>query len=53
MFDIAINADALQHFKERLHGELIGPSDEGYESARRVWMATEPAMGASSSISPA
>ncbi len=37
MFDIAINADALQHFKERLHGELIGPSDEGYESARRVW----------------
>jgi len=37
MFDIAINADALQHFKERLHGELIGPGDDGYESARRVW----------------
>jgi FAD/FMN-containing dehydrogenase len=37
MFDITINADALQHFKERLHGELIGPGDDGYESARRVW----------------
>jgi hypothetical protein len=37
MFDIAINAEDLQHFKERLHGELIDPGDDGYENARRVW----------------
>ncbi len=37
MFDIAINADTFQHFKASLHGELIGPNDEGYDSARRVW----------------
>jgi len=37
MFDGAIKAGALQHFKAHLHGELIGPGDDGYESARRVW----------------
>ena len=37
MFDRAINAEAFQHFKASLHGEVIGPNDEGYENARRVW----------------
>ena len=37
MFNRAIKTEALQDFKEHLHGELIGPGDEGYESARRVW----------------
>jgi hypothetical protein len=40
MFDIAINAETLQHFKERLHGELIDPGDDGYESARRLLNAS-------------
>lgn len=30
---------ALQDFKASLHGEVIGPNDEDYESARRVWNA--------------
>jgi hypothetical protein len=32
-----IHPKALQDFKASLHGEVIGPNDEGYESARRVW----------------
>jgi FAD/FMN-containing dehydrogenase len=27
----------LQNFKADLHGELISPSDESYNNARRVW----------------
>jgi FAD/FMN-containing dehydrogenase len=37
MFDKAIKTEALQDFKAHLHGELISPGDDGYESARRVW----------------
>ena len=37
MFNKTIHAKALQGFKECLHGELIGPGDDNYESARRVW----------------
>jgi FAD/FMN-containing dehydrogenase len=37
MFERAITVEALQDFKAHLHGELIGPSDDDYESARRVW----------------
>jgi FAD binding domain len=37
MLNRAIKSEALQGFKEHLHGELIGPGDGGYESARRVW----------------
>jgi FAD binding domain-containing protein/berberine-like enzyme len=37
MFNRAIKNEASQDFKEHLHGELIGPGDEGYEHARRVW----------------
>lgn len=37
MFHTMINPTTLQNFKARLHGELISPGDEGYESARRVW----------------
>jgi FAD binding domain/Berberine and berberine like len=37
MFSTSINPKALQDFKASLHGEVIGPNDEGYESARRVW----------------
>ena len=37
MFNRAIKIEASQDFKEHLHGELIGPGDEGYEHARRVW----------------
>ncbi len=28
---------ALRDFRARLHGELILPDDDGYDSARRVW----------------
>ncbi len=31
-----IHPTALQDFKASLHGEVIGPHDEGYESARRL-----------------
>src|SRR5579884_3625413 len=34
-----IHPKALQNFKASLHGEVIGPNDEDYESARRVWNA--------------
>lgn len=37
MFERAIKVEALQDFEAHLHGELIGPGDDGYESARRVW----------------
>src|SRR5215467_2819615 len=37
MFDRATKVEPLQDFKAHLHGELIGPGDDGYESARRVW----------------
>src|SRR5579875_1849787 len=32
-----IHPTALQDFKAHLHGEVIGPQDESYESARKVW----------------
>ncbi len=32
-----ITPESLQDFKAGLHGELISPSDESYNSARRVW----------------
>ncbi len=34
-----LHQKALQNFKASLHGEVISPNDEGYESARRVWNA--------------
>ncbi len=37
MVDRAIKVEALQDFKAHLHGELIGPGDDSYERARRVW----------------
>ena len=37
MFDKAIKTEDLQDFKASLHGELICPGDDSYESARRVW----------------
>jgi len=37
MDDTTINPKFLQAFKADLHGELISPSDESYNSARRVW----------------
>ncbi len=37
MFSTPINPKALQDFKASLHGEVIGPHDESYESARHVW----------------
>jgi hypothetical protein len=37
MDDITITPESLQDFKAGLHGQLISPSDEGYDSARRVW----------------
>ncbi len=37
MFHSTISSALLQDFKANLHGELTGPNDEGYDSARRVW----------------
>ncbi len=37
MFDRAIKVEALQDFKAHLHGELIVPGDDTYDSARKVW----------------
>ncbi len=37
MSDGATNPMALRDFRARLHGELILPDDDGYDSARRVW----------------
>jgi FAD/FMN-containing dehydrogenase len=37
MFDKAINPTSPQEFKTHLHGELIVPGDDTYDSARRVW----------------
>jgi len=37
MFEAGINPTTLRTFKAHLHGELIMPGDEGYDSARRVW----------------
>jgi FAD/FMN-containing dehydrogenase len=34
------NPKALRDFRARLHGELILPNDDGYDSARRVWNGT-------------
>ena len=36
MSDRATNPMALRDFKARLHGELILPDEDGYDSARRV-----------------
>jgi FAD/FMN-containing dehydrogenase len=32
-----IDAAAIQEFRQGLRGALLGPSDEGYETIRRVW----------------
>jgi FAD/FMN-containing dehydrogenase len=37
MFHRATNPMALRDFRASLHGELILPDDDGYDSARRVW----------------
>ncbi len=37
MSERATNPMALRDFRARLHGELILPHDDGYDSARRVW----------------
>ena len=37
MSERATNPLALRDFRARLHGELILPHDDGYDSARRVW----------------
>jgi FAD/FMN-containing dehydrogenase len=37
MFQITINPTTLQNFKANLHGELIVPGDDAYDSARSVW----------------
>jgi len=38
--DPALDAPALQSFRASLRGQLILPSDEAYEAARRVWNAS-------------
>src|SRR5258708_32541109 len=43
----ATNPMALRNFRAFLHGEVILPDDDGYDSARRVWngmIDTYPAM---------
>lgn len=37
MFDTTINPTLLQDLKASLHGQLIVPGDDAYDSARRVW----------------
>ncbi|SRR6266487_57578 len=37
MTDTTINSRTLHDFKASLHGHLISPGDQDYESARRVW----------------
>ena len=37
MFHATIDLADVQDFRERLHGELIGIGDEGYDCARKVW----------------
>jgi hypothetical protein len=37
MFHRATNPMALRDFRTSLHGALILPDDDGYDSARRVW----------------
>jgi FAD binding domain/Berberine and berberine like len=37
MFHRATNPMALRDFRTSLHGEVILPDDNGYDSARRVW----------------
>ncbi len=37
MSDTVTNPMALRDFGARLHGELILPDDDGYDSARCVW----------------
>jgi UDP-N-acetylenolpyruvoylglucosamine reductase len=37
MSDTTINPTLLQDLKAGLHGQLIVPGDDAYESARRVW----------------
>jgi hypothetical protein len=44
MFQTTINPTALQQFQADLHGELICPGDEGYDSARKVWNGMKECM---------
>jgi len=37
MIEDALRPPAILRLKARWHGELIGPEDPGYETARRVW----------------
>lgn len=37
MYERATTPMALRDFRAHLHGELILPDDDGYDSARRVW----------------
>jgi hypothetical protein len=37
MFQTIINPTALHNFKAHLHGELIVPGNDSYDSARQVW----------------
>jgi FAD/FMN-containing dehydrogenase len=37
MHPTSINPRDLQDFKASVHGKVIGPNDEDYQSARRVW----------------
>ena len=35
--DSVVLEDTVEEFRKSLRGQLIGPGDEGYEEARRVW----------------
>jgi len=37
MTRIDLIESAIQTFRSRLRGELLGPSDDGYDAARKVW----------------
>ncbi len=41
MYERATTPMALRDFRAHLHGELILPDDDGYDSARRVWNGVE------------
>jgi hypothetical protein len=32
-----VNSTAVEKLRARFRGSLLGPEDEGYEEARRVW----------------
>ena len=32
-----LSADSIQHLKDRFHGTVVLPEDEGYDDARAVW----------------